>query len=504
MQRRFLTVFIISFSFISVINWGCSKLDVTDIGGDLLPAVDNVNTFDTVLTINTTQGIFTDTPTITRQEDHVLGKISNDPLFGTTTANVFMQLKPTFYPFFFGTNTKDTINNSIAPGTRFDSVVLCLSYRGFWGDSTQPVNLQVKEIALNNGKWDSLYENKNTLFVPNTGAILGTANIDVRTLSNWVKYRNKKDSVRYQIRIKLDPSSAFVNRILNNYNNDTTVNGMYYKDSLFRSVHNGIAVFATGGQGLITTNLADTNTKIEVHYIKKNGGSALNLDTTYTSFKLSTNFLSVINFPSSTSNNVVRNRGGSEIASPAADFIYLQTGPGSYANLSIPGLSGLSNRIVHRAELIVEQVPSINDNILTPPDYLYLDLKDTGSTNKWKPLYFDLNPTITYDPDFKLSPTYYPGVVDLVYFGGFVRNKVVLGIPIKFYNINITRYVQQIVTDHTTNYQMRLFAPYTFSYPQYASDVIPYYNPFAVGRVKVGSGSNANYKMRLRIIYSKI
>ena len=163
MQRRFLTVFIISFSFISVINWGCSKLDVTDIGGDLLPAVDNVNTFDTVLTINTTQGIFTDTPTITRQEDHVLGKISNDPLFGTTTANVFMQLKPTFYPFFFGTNTKDTINNSLAPGTRFDSVVLCLSYRGFWGDSTQPVNLQVKEIALNNGKWDSLYENKNFL-----------------------------------------------------------------------------------------------------------------------------------------------------------------------------------------------------------------------------------------------------------------------------------------------------------------------------------------------------
>jgi len=57
-QKRILPITITAFLFLAFINWGCSKLDTTDIGSDLLPAVDNVNTFDTVLTINTTQWYF--------------------------------------------------------------------------------------------------------------------------------------------------------------------------------------------------------------------------------------------------------------------------------------------------------------------------------------------------------------------------------------------------------------------------------------------------------------
>jgi len=497
-QRRLLSPVWILFSVI-IVSWGCSKLDTTDIGSDLIPAVDNVTTFDTILTINTTQGIFTDTPTITRSEDHVLGMISNDPLFGTTTANVYMQLKPVFYPFYFG-KANDTINNTLASGTGFDSIVLCMNYKGFWGDSMQPINLIVKEVSPNNGKWDSLYEDKNIAYVPNTGATIGNLSLDIKKLKNWVKYANKRDSVRFQIRIPL--SASFANSIFSK-NNDTAVNGVFRTDSLFRAFQNGIAVLATGGNGLISTNLADTSTKLEIHYRKKNGGA---IDTAYTSFKLSTNFLSTFNYPSATCNNVIRNRTGAAVSAPASDAIYLQAGPGTYANLSIPALSTLTNRIVHRAEIIVEQVPfsSAVDALLTPPSYLYLDLKDTGTTNKWKPIYFDLNPSIGYDPDFKLSSTFYPGTIDLIYFGGYSQDKIVAAVPVKAYNINITRYVQQIVTKHTTNYQMRLFAPNSFAYPQYSNIGIPYYNSFAIGRVKVGSGSNANYKMRLRIIYSKI
>ena len=44
---------------------------------------------------------------------------------------------------------------------------------------------------------------------------------------------------------------------------------------------------------------------------------------------------------------------------PAGDsLIYIQTAPGSYAELKIPGFTGLSNRIIHRAELIVDQAYS--------------------------------------------------------------------------------------------------------------------------------------------------
>ena len=40
-----------------------------------------------------------------------------------------------------------------------------------------------------------------------------------------------------------------------------------------------------------------------------------------------------------------------------------------------PTLAGLSNRVVHRAELIVEQVYDISDTIF-PPTNLYLDAYD--------------------------------------------------------------------------------------------------------------------------------
>ena len=156
-QKRFVSIAIVALLFFTYFNSGCSKLETTDIGSDLLPAVDNIHTFDTLLTINASQGIFNlDSTLVSSTDDQILGKVT-DPLFGITQANVFVQLKPTFFPFYYG-NAKDTINSSLAPGTGFDSVVLCLSYKGFWGDSSVPLNLDVWDVPVNaGGLWDSLY-----------------------------------------------------------------------------------------------------------------------------------------------------------------------------------------------------------------------------------------------------------------------------------------------------------------------------------------------------------
>lgn len=494
MQKRILPITTAIFFFFIIIT-GCSKLDTTDIGSDLLPAVDNINTFDTLLTINTTQGVFTtDSTKVASTDDQVFGKISNDPLFGTTTAAIYAQFKPTFFPYFFG-NAKDTILG-------FDSVVLCLSYKGFWGDSTLPVQLQVKEVAQGaGGLWDSIYINKTVNYAPPTGNVLGNAQIDVRGLADYNNiYTNHKDSVKSQIRINLS-ASTFANLL---YTSDSaTATSSFRSDSLFKLFNNGLAIFVTGGNGLLYTNLTDTSTRLEVHFRRKNGGAP---DTTFSSLKVSTTLGSSIT-PSATVDNIVRNRAA-QVSNPAPGEIYLQATPGTYANLSIPALSTLSNRIIHRAEIIVEQIPNnpVLDGYLSAPTYLYLDLKDTGTTDKWKPVYYDLNPSFTYDPDYKTS-YFYPSStgLDFGYFGGFARDKTdVFGNPIKYYNINITRHIQQVVTRHIPNYTFRLFAPYELIYPQHAADVIPFNNRLAWGRVKVGGGNNANYKMRMRIVYSKI
>jgi hypothetical protein len=199
-QKRILPVIFLVF-LISLVIVGCSKLDTTDIGSDLLPAIDNVNTFEGIYDIKTTQGIFNpDTTKVSYNDDLVLGRINNDPVFGTTKANLYFQYKPTSYPYNYA--ARDSITN-------FDSIVLCLSYKGFWGDSTLPVQLQLKEVVKNaGGFWDSVNVPKLISYAPATDSkILGSTTLDIASMGTYKVFSNHKDSVKNQIRIKITDSA---------------------------------------------------------------------------------------------------------------------------------------------------------------------------------------------------------------------------------------------------------------------------------------------------------
>lgn len=499
LQKRILFAGLTAISFFAFLNWNCTKLDTTKIGSDLIPAVDNVHTFDTTLDAISTQGLFLDSTYIFRTEDYALGSINNDPLFGLTTANVFLQLKPAFFPYYIG-EIKDTLTGA---GVGLDSIVLCFKYKGFWGDSTLPIHLDVREVTEPVFR-DSVYKDNPTVYQPTySGASLGAVDVDVRKLGNYVKFTNRRDSVNYQIRIKLNDAwaQALFKRDSIQANSS---NNAFYNDSIYRRFYNGLAVLASGGNGLMYVNIADTATKLEMHYRRRNFGR---IDTVYSSLRFNSNLIGTYP-PGNSVNNIIRNRGGYPVSAPPAGEHYLQTAPGTYVNVSVPGLSGLSNRIIHRAELIVEQIPAdpILDGKLTAPNFLYLDLRDTTTDVKWKPLYFDLNTTTVYDPDYKTTAyPFFPGIIDFNYFGGYKRSKKdPFGTDITFYTFNMSRYVQHIVTNHYPNYAMRIYSPYNFRYPQYTPSYINFGNDLAWGRIRIGSGTNPNYKLRMRIIYSKL
>lgn len=500
MQIKFLRFPIAILACISLFNWGCTKIDTTQLGADLIPAVDNIHTFADTLNIIGQKEPIIDTTKLFNTENHVLGSINNDPVFGKTKADLFLQLKPGIFPYFFG-NSKDTINDSQVPGTGFDSIILCLAYKGYYGDSNLVQNLSVYSLDLNTSNFkDSSYRLNFQPDVPYTN-LIGQASIKPVDVSKQVLFSYGKDSVKNQIRIKL--SNSFLNTITSFDSVVTGSKNAFRSDSLFKTMFKGFAVVADNGSpgnGLFYISLTDPLTRLEIHYTKKNISP---VDTTYSTWSFATG--SVFNIsPSAHANYLVRDNTGSEsVSAPQANALYIQTAPGSAINLSIPALTNYPNRIIHRAEIFIEQIPGnpTIDKVLTAPNYLYLDLiDDTANPKKYKPVYYDLSPNSFYNPDDKVS--FFPSTgVDYNYFGGYLRTLTDAQGTRSFYTFNLTRYVQNMITRKDINYKLRVYAPYNLNYYGFN---LTYSNGLAHGRVKVGNGNNPNYKMRMRIVYSNL
>jgi hypothetical protein len=464
----------------TLLSWHCTKINSTEIGNGLIPTVDNVTVFDT--TLNVVGNNIDSIPfgkgctTIYSTEDHVLGSITNDPLFGTTKATIYTELKPGQYPFYLPARPVDRT---------LDSIVLVLSYKRAFGDSSSPQTVEVHEIT-----------NK---FVPDTSScssyafnatILGSATYIPKRLADTAK--GFRDTSANVLRIKL--SSAFGQKFLAQ---DSSATSAFYSDSLFKVFLKGFAIIpGNSGNALSYFNLANVKTRLAVYYKYKRTGFA---DTAVV-----TNF--GFNVLSYSANNIVRTHSGAEISQntgPAPgghNFIYIQTSPGSYAELKIPGLTTLSNRVIYKAELLMDQVPTTVSDPFAAPDFLYLDLKQNDTV--YRPIPCDF-----------LSIN---GSPDISSFGGYkTLIKDPSGNSVARYTFNLTRYVQKIVTNKRENSTLRLRAPdFVTSTTGFIDDcgqgqapLAFALNNLAYGRVKLFGGTltsvNTN-RIRLRIIYSKL
>ena len=180
-------------------------------------------------------------------------------------------------------------------------------------------------------------------------------------------------------------------------------------------------------------------------------------------------------------------------STPNDDKLYIQSSPGSFARIRIPGLNKMSNRVIHRAELSFDILPSIQEEIYTKPDKLFLDAEDTANSR-----YIGIPYDFTYQDDFTSV------------MGGYPKYDK--------YLFNLTRYVQGVVTRKEKDYSLRLSAPFKTNVTELSSagSMTPYTaeektgfsinTKIAHGRVVLTGGSYAvpTKKARLRIVYSKI
>ena len=476
---------------VAILFSSCRKInDYTEVGGDLIPPIDNIHTFDTSISVqlfNDTFALASDSEVLTRNDEQFIGLINNDPIFGKTDARLFLELKNPYYgayPF----SRKDSV--------KLDSLVLVLTYVDRYGDSTIPQLFKVYEITGPQAfHEDSNYLIRKEPFTYNTAVPLNALpyrNIIPSTLDDTVKAF--LDTTSHQIRIPLDTSLA---RRFINY--DTT-NG-YKNDSIFRTLFKGFAIRSEGGgNAVVGVSLTAANTKLAFYYSapKVSGGGLRDTAVSYFYFTAQ----------SGSANYVKRDYAGTPVAFAAgqpteAPIGYIQKTPGTFANIKIPVLPTLSNRVIHRAELIVQQIYDPSDATFPPPERIYLDAYDPTITSSYK------FRTIPYSLDVSAINGF-----DFVNFGVLPLNdKDPAGNNIKVWKFNLSRYVQHIVNGTQTSYDLRLYAPLTIrgkaKIAGTTTDIdIPlntYVNGAAVtGRLRVGGGTHPTQKMKLRIVYSKL
>ena len=473
-------------SFIVLFS-SCKKInEATELGGDLIPAVDNINTFDTLLAAQSNNAPFNDTAKLSYRDQVALGTL-NDPEFGTTKAEVYFNVSAASY----GTYPFVTTAPNNPDSLQIDSVILSLAYKGAYGDTNSQHKVHVFEIDQNAGFNDTTGHRFSAPDIATTGSELGSKTYIINTLNDSFAVGFKVDTPKVANVLRI-PLAKTLGTRLAGYDISSGANGGFKSDSIFKTLFRGLALKVDnlgGNGGLAYFNLTDTGTKLTVFFRSRKSTGAW--DTAKFDFVHSTGGEANIirRSPGGSYNTYLANRNGPD------DRIFIQSSPGgSYGAIFFPGLNTFGNKVIHRAELIVTKIPSavpVSDQIFTPPARLMLDrINKTGDTA------FILQNDLTPGLDGSLSYNLFGGTLNAD----------------NTYRINITRHVQGIVTRHEPNDTLRLYAPlraFDWASNLAASQnhiAIPILSRVADGRVVLAGGSypDPNVRLRLRIIYSNL
>jgi len=396
---------------------------------------------------------------------HPLGYLE-DPIFGTTEANLAMAVSLPSSSLTFGTEPT------------LDSVVLVLRHgKEFFGDSSANYTIEVSQLA--SPYVAGSYSNNKTW---TKGDLLGSKGNVHFAWGDSVRItqRVRKDStisatVYPQLRIKLD--NAFFNQ---HFINGTTTNfatsaafNTFFK-GLYLTISNRASLAGKGGIAFLDLQAAN-NSMLEVYYKTKPDTGTIK-DPALVSFPISS---------SSAASHIKHDYTGSvvnsQIGNPSADKLYLQPLAGLRAKLSfgsnLNALKALGNISVNKAELVISVVGG-TDSPLKPAPRLTLYRTDIAGQRKPVP-----DNAIGLDARYVSEPL----------FGGFYDSAK------KQYRFVITSYIQDILTGKLREFDTFL-APINKTLTG-TYNISPAGNTAA--RVVVGGKGNPNYEIKLNVLYTK-
>jgi hypothetical protein len=469
---------LIFLSVIACILFGlssCKKInEATTLGSDIIPPIDNINTFETFFNAETfNRSNLNDSSTISFYDNLAIGHIESDPVFGKTNAEAYFSIGRPFYGYPF-VGHKDSIT--------IDSVILALHYQTSYGDTNSTLTFNVSEISQTSGfREDTFYRYNVEPFATTTS--LGSKTFPIHTLNDspWVftpgDTSKKAKPVGLSLRIPLDNSLGV------RFKNYDTSNA-YKNDAAFKDNFKGIAIRASqSGNGLAYFSAVSNQSKLVIYYTSTVNGK----DSTYSTEFYHIPLVLPAGYRNGQANIIKRTPGGdwaNALASPntKSDKLYIQSTLGSIGYIRIPQLDTFSNKVIHRAELIIPKLSSAQDNIFGSPQLLWLDRINQAD---------NVPSTLQHDVFFTTNS------YNVDRFGGNLKGNT--------YQFAITRHVQGIVTRKETNDTLRLHAPYRVTLYDNnfkGKQLVSVLDEVAKGRVVVGGGNHPTDSIRLRIVYS--
>ena len=185
MKRNLSRVLLAAVSSLLIYS-SCGKIDTTTLGTNIIPPVDNIRTFQTILNVESDNQLMNDTTRMFSQ-DYGVGVIANDPEFGKTTADMYFTVEPATYgsyPFI----KQDTVV--------IDSLILSLSYQSQYGDSNSVQTFEVREIDQSASFLKTQAYRISEPEFPTIPTVLGSKQVDFLKLNDSVKYANFKDTAK--------------------------------------------------------------------------------------------------------------------------------------------------------------------------------------------------------------------------------------------------------------------------------------------------------------------
>lgn len=363
------------------------------------------------------------------------GKNRDVALLGNIYESNFGSTYASFYTNF--RLLSNNVNLGTAPIT-IDSCYLQFEVKNYYGKFNNPLDVVVYRLTESINSSDDYLTNRSfSVQLPEIG-------------------RHSLTYTKGIALIKIPLYNSFGQDVVNQSGSSYLANNVNFQDwlkGIYVTVNN-----STTGDGMLNLSLIGGNTKM-VFFYKATG------DT-------SKRFEIPVNSQCSQINHYVRNKAGSaaenaslnQLASPGSPVNYVE-GLSSYrTNILIDQLDTFSITAVNKAELLI--FPIYEDSIYNLPDRLFVTrIDDAGK-------------------DVVLED--YTSLANL---GGLKDTTTLNGNIVPVYKLNITRYVQSIISHEFSNKGLRLY-------------VFP--SNITSERMVLGGGNHPTRPMKLRLITTQI